>query len=143
MRRFAITIAAVAMAVSCERAAEKVGGAVRGKQVVFDESLSVDSGGAQMRGFTIPSPRPVQVSVTGLKDTDKGYSVYVMNQSEWENFKAKKEFRHIPSFEGLKVKTMTHTETLPTGSYALVVANTENIFNSMVVGVKVVTDPDN
>ncbi|HEY1696047.1 MAG TPA: hypothetical protein VGG39_27960 [Polyangiaceae bacterium] len=118
-----------------------VGRVARQPQVIVDEEIAVTAeGGAQMRSFTLPSDRPVFVEVEGRKNADKGFMVYVMASNEWENFKSGK-FRHIPEFQGLKVRSFSHTGELPAGSWAVVVANSENIFNTMVVHVRVVSDP--
>jgi hypothetical protein len=118
-----------------------LGAAIRGTQVVVDEEIAVDARGAQMRGVTMPSERPVQVQVEGKTHADKGFTVYVMALSEWDNFQNGKQFRQLPSFEGLKVRSFGHVETLPAGSWAVVVQNSENIFNTMVVHLKITIDP--
>jgi hypothetical protein len=117
-----------------------IGKEIRSPQVLFDEELAVSAAGAQMRSFTLPSPRPISVEVRGVKNSDKGFMVYVMEESEWENFKTGK-FRHVPEFEGLKIRSSEHTGALPAGSWAVVVQNSENILNTMVVQVRVVSDP--
>lgn len=110
-------------------------------QVIVDEELAVSAGGWQSRGFTLPSPRPVQVTTEGKKHTDKGFSLYVMNSSELDNFKQKTTFKHIPAFQGLKVRSSSNTATLSAGEWIVVVANSENIINTMVVHLRVVADP--
>jgi len=81
------------------------------------------------------------VLTEGVKHTDKGYNVYLMQASEWDNFKGHKEFNHMPSFHGLKVRSFTYTDTVPAGAWMVVVQNSENILNTMVVHLKIVSDP--
>ncbi len=114
---------------------------VTNPQVIIDEELAVSAGGWQSRSFTLPSPRPIQVATEGKKHTDKGFSLYVMNSSELQHFKQKTTFRHIPALQGLKVRSFSNTATLPAGEWAVVVANSENIINTMVVHLRVVADP--
>lgn len=115
---------------------------LRSPQIVTDEDLVVSAGGSQMRGFTLPSPRPVKVAVEGKQDTAKGFNVHVMTQSEWEKFKAGEAFRHIPALSTPKTRTFSHTANLPAGAWCVVVHNSENILNGMTVHVKVIVDPD-
>ncbi|WP_433926792.1 hypothetical protein AB3662_28225 [Sorangium cellulosum] len=124
-----------------ESLADHAGVNVRTPQVVVDEEMAIDAGGWQARGFSLPSPRPVQITAQGVKHTDKGFRVLLMDAAQLESFKARKEFRHIPSFEGLKIRSYSHTGELPSGSWVAVVANSENIINSMVVKLKIVVDP--
>ena len=120
---------------------EKVASEVRGPHVVLDEEFVVPSGGWQSREFRLPGVRPVRLNVQGVKDTAKGFTVYVMRTSEEDNFKANAAFRHLPSFQGLKVTSFTHTEDLPPGDWAVIVQNTENLLRSMTVRVQLTTDP--
>lgn len=124
-----------------ESLADHAGVNVRTPQVVIDEEMAIDADGWQARGFSLPSPRPVQVTAQGIKHTDKGFRVFLMDSAQLKNFKEKNEFRHIPSFEGLKIRSYSHTGELPAGSWVAVVVNSENIINSMVVKLKIVVDP--
>lgn len=116
--------------------------ALRGQQVIADEQIVVPAGGAQMHGFEFPSARPLLVEVTGVADASKGFSVYLMNAGEWEKFRAGKEFRHLPAFQGLKVTSFRKVATVPAGKYGVVIQNSENILTSMTVRVRIVADPE-
>jgi hypothetical protein len=116
-------------------------GKLRSPQVVVDEEVAIGAGGSQMRGFTLPGERPIQVLAEGKSNADKGFTVYVMDATNYEAFAKKAPFRHVPSFEGLKVRSFTHSEALPPGSWCVVVQNSENIFNTMVVHLRIVSDP--
>ncbi len=129
--------------------------ALRSPQVVFDEEMAVPAGGSQLRGFTLPSSRRVKLEVRGLKNVDKGYSVYVIPTEDWEGFKnhfnprkhrkgeapPPNTFREIEAFRGLDVRGMTKTAELPAGNWAVVIKNSENLFFGMVVNLKVTADP--
>jgi hypothetical protein len=118
-----------------------IGNVTRQARVVVDEEVAITAeGGAQMRGFTLSEDSPVFVEVQGRTHADKGFMVYVMPSSEWEDFKSGR-FRAVTEFEGLKVRSFSHTGELPAGSWSVVVSNSENIFNTMVVHVRVVSDP--
>ena len=119
-----------------------VGRAVRSPQVVANEEIAIPASGAQMRGFTLSSPAPVSVEVQGRKNTDKGFMVYVMPSDEWEKFKGGAgTFQQMSEFHGLDVRSFEHTGTLPAGSWAVVVQNSQNFMNTMVVQIRVVIDP--
>jgi hypothetical protein len=110
-------------------------------QVIFDEEIAVDAGGWQSRSFTLSSTQAIQVVAEGKTHTDNGFSLYVMAPSELQNFRQETAFRHIPDFEGLKVRSLSRTATLPAGTWVVVVANTENYLNTMAVKLRVVGDP--
>lgn len=119
-----------------------VGRAVRSPQVMVNEEIAIDASGAQMRGFTLSSPAPVSVEVQGRKNTDKGFMVFVMPESEWEKFKGGAgTSQQMSEFQGLKVRSFEHTGTLPAGSWAVVVQNSQNFMNTMAVQLRVVIDP--
>jgi hypothetical protein len=109
--------------------------------VIVDEELAVDADGWQSRGFNLPSAHPIQVSADGLKHADKGFTVYVMEADQLDKFRNGDTFQHIPSLQGLKVRSYRETATLPAGSWIVVVRNSENILNTMVVHLRVVVDP--
>jgi hypothetical protein len=107
-----------------------VGRATRGAQVIVDEEVAVSAHGWQLRGFTLPSSRPIEVVAEGKTHTDKGFTLYVMASDQAESFKMREAFKHIASFEGLKVRSFGHTETLGAGYWTVVVQNSENVLNS-------------
>jgi hypothetical protein len=111
-------------------------------QVIVDEEDAVSAGGWQSRGFSLSSARPVQVFVDGRKHTDKGFSLYVMELSELRNFSRKATFRHILALQGLKIRSFSKIATLPAGEWAVVVFNSENIINTLIVHLRVVVDPE-
>ena len=106
-----------------------------------DEEVAISAGGWQGRSFTISSPRPIQVVAEGKTHTDKGFSVYVMSSSEVEQFRQRAGFRHIEALQGLKVRSLSRTAMLAPGAWTVIVANTENIINGMVVRLRIVSDP--
>jgi len=115
--------------------------ALRGPEVVCDEELVVEANGAQMRGLTLPSARPLLVEATALKNADKGFNVYVMEMKDWEAFSQGARFRYFMALSAPKVTRFRRVATLPEGSYAVVVQNSENFLKAMAVRLKVVADP--
>ncbi len=114
---------------------------VRSPQVVADEEVTVAAHAWRGPGFTLPSPRAVRIVADGKKHTEKGFRLYVMAPEELANLEKRKPFRDVPSFEGLKVHSFDKTETLPAGSWCVVVHNSENLLQTMVVHLRVVVDP--
>lgn len=78
---------------------------LRSPRIVADEDLVVDAGGAQMRGFSLPSSRPVKVVIEGKQDTAKGFNVFVMEASDWPTFKARKPFEYVPALSSMKTRS--------------------------------------
>ncbi len=113
-----------------------------GAQVLVDEDMTVHAGGWQVRGLTLPGARPIQVVAEGKDHAEKGFDVYVMSETEFnEHFSKKKAFHAAPSFEGTKVKSFTHTDPLPEGTWYVLVRNSENAEHAIVVHLRVVSDP--
>lgn len=110
-------------------------------QVIVDEELAVPASGWQARTFTLPSARPIQLAVEGKSHVGKGFTVYVMDVTEIDNLRQKKTFMHVPALQGLKTLSFSKTATLAAGNWAVVVVNSENILNTMVVHLRVVSDP--
>jgi hypothetical protein len=116
-------------------------GAAKGEQVVADESLTVAARSWRGPGFTLPSPRAVHISADGKDHTDKGFRLYVMSTEELAKFQKHQTFKDVPSFEGLKIHALDKTDTLPAGSWCVVVYNSENTNRAMVVHLKIVVAP--
>jgi hypothetical protein len=121
-----------------QRAAAAV---LRGEQVLVDEEVAVSADGWQDRSISLASEREIAVVAEGRKHTDKGFNVYVIGDESFPAFQAKKEFRHVSAFQGLKTRSFGHTGRLPAGRWHVVVVNSENIMNTMVVHLKVTADP--
>jgi hypothetical protein len=127
--------------VNNQGAIDRAAAAIRGPQVLADEEIAISAGGWQDRSFSLPTERRIEVITEGRKHADKGFSVYVIEDVDFPAFQAKKEFRQVSAFEGLKVRSFGHTGTLPAGSWHFVVMNSENILNTMVVHLKITADP--
>jgi hypothetical protein len=59
------------------------------------EEIAVSAHGAQMRGFTLPTARSVQVVAEGKTNADKGFDVFVISSSELENFEKGQSFKQV------------------------------------------------
>jgi hypothetical protein len=114
-------------------------------QVVTDKDLTVPAHAWHAPGFVLPSPRTVHVAVEGKKHAEKGFRLYVMTAEDLLGFEKKKPFHDAPSFEALPGETRSHaidrSDTLPPGSWTVVVYNSENARMPMVVHLRVVVDP--
>jgi hypothetical protein len=113
-------------------------GGAQADQVVADENVTVAAHAWRGPGFTLPSPRTVHLVVDGKDHTEKGFRLYVMTAEELAKFEKKQAFKDAPTFEGLKVHSLDKTDTLPAGSWCVVVYNSENTARAMVVHVRIV-----
>jgi hypothetical protein len=112
-------------------------------QVLVDEDVAVNANGWHVRGLTLTEPHSIQVVAEGKAHADRGFSVHVMSASEFDDkFLKKKPFHALPSFEEIKVKSFAHTETLPTGTWDVVVQNSEGGSGTMTMHLKIVSDPN-
>jgi hypothetical protein len=112
--------------------------AAKEDQIVTDENITVAAHSWRGPGFTLPSARTVHIVVEGKDHSEKGFRLYVMTAEELAKFEKHQAFKDAPSFEGLKVHSLDKTDTLPAGSWCIVVYNSENIARPMVVHVRVV-----
>lgn len=110
-------------------------------QVIVDEEVAIGAHGWQSRGFTLPSARPIQVIADGKTHADKGFTVYVMSSDELDHFRNRATFHHISELQGLKIRSFSQTARLAAGAWTVVVQNSENIINTMVVHLRVVSNP--
>lgn len=115
--------------------------ALRDEQVFLDETVVVSAGGSQMRGFRLPSDRPVRVIAEGVRDTAKGFTVYCMTPADWKVMQSGKRFEYFTALSAPKIQKFDHTARLAAGEYCIVVSNTENMLNSMQVHLRIVIDP--
>jgi len=113
-------------------------GNVTQDQVVADEDVTVAAHSWRGPGFVLPSPRAVHLVADGKGHTEKGFRLYVMTTDELSKFEKKQAFKDVPAFEGLKVHSIDKTDTLPAGSWCVVVHNSENALRTMVVHLRVV-----
>jgi hypothetical protein len=113
-------------------------GAAAGDQVVADENVTVAAHAWRGPGFTLPSSRTVHMVIDGKDHTEKGFRLYVMTSDELTKFEKHQTFKDVPAFEGLKVHSLDKTDTLPAGSWCVVVYNSENTARAMVVHVRIV-----
>jgi hypothetical protein len=118
-----------------------IGAAVRQPQVVFDEQVAIPAHSWQTRIFTLPDPRNVQLTAEGLTNVDKGFMLYVLPANECASFRPGAPMHVLPGFEGMKVRQFTNTGAMPQGQFCVLIENSENIINGMVVHMKLVTDP--
>ena len=110
-------------------------------RLVTDEEFVIPAGGWQSRSFILPIACPVRLTVEGVKDAAKGFTVYVIRTYEEDIFRRKGAFHYLPSFYGSKTTSFSHTEDLPQGDWTVIVQNTESPLRSMTVHVQLTIDP--
>ncbi|RKG67918.1 hypothetical protein D7W79_34815 [Corallococcus exercitus] len=110
-------------------------------EVIFDEDVAIPSHSMQTRGFTLNQNATLKLEVKGVKNTDKGFDVYLMTEDNLAKFQAAKEFRHFPAFQGLQVSSATNTHDVSAGKYVFVVHNKYNLMKGMVVHIKATVNP--
>ncbi|MGD0678495.1 MAG: hypothetical protein ABSC94_24065 [Polyangiaceae bacterium] len=115
---------------------------VSSPQVLVDEDVVLGAAESQIRGLTLSEAHSIQVVAEGKAPADRSFSLYVMTASEYgDHFSKKKPFQHVGSFDGNKVRSFAHTETLPGGTWYVVLQNSEGGVRPTVVHLKVVSDP--
>lgn len=110
-------------------------------RIVINEEFVLPAGGWKSSSFMLANVRPVRLSVEGVKDAAKGFTVYVIRTYEEDLFRRKGIFHYIPSFYGSKTTSFSHTEELIQGDWTVIVQNTESPLRPMTVHVQLTTDP--
>jgi hypothetical protein len=114
---------------------------VQPPRVIVDEDISIAAHTWESRSFTLPSAHPVQIVAEGKTHAEKGFTVHAMPTSDLEHFRKDQAFQPLPAFEGIKVHSFTRADAFPIGSWTVVVKNSENVHNPMVVHLRIVLDP--
>jgi len=108
-------------------------------RVFFDEDWIIDAKGAHPQSFTLPVQANVHVTATCVKNCGKGYTVRVVPPSDFPSCTglAQGPCRSRPDFDGFKVGSYDRTATLPSGTWAVYVQNSENMVERATVHVGV------
>lgn len=109
-------------------------------QMLVDRELTVKAGDSAMREFSMSAARTVKLEASAAK-SGHPFSVYVMRKSEWEAFRAHRDFMHVDAFQGTNVTTLAKTAGLDTGVWLVVVENPKDATDAVTVKVKVTVDP--
>lgn len=113
----------------------------RPTQQLLNQTIVLKKGTAYSKTLKLPVATPIQFEVRGIKNTNKGFNVFVMPESQRQLFLAKKRFKYYTSLSALNVTKYKNTAMLPKGNIAFVVANQNNIINSMQVQVEITANP--
>lgn len=106
-------------------------------EVVCDKEVEVSAGGHGGITFTLARRANLRVVVTPVRDAAKGFSVYVMEEAEYANFTARREFVHFPALGGKDVAAIDANGAVAAGPYCVVIQNSENLMFSMRVHVRI------
>jgi hypothetical protein len=119
--------------------------AVADQDMLNEEWVLPSGGGAHSLSFTLPAAAPVLVEMTPVKHADKGVTLRIVPAEDIDACTGKSQgaCRSRPGFDGFKIRSFSHTETIPAGRWTFYAANTENLMFSATVHVHVVANPSN
>ncbi len=101
----------------------------------------VPSSGAQTESFTATRPTALTASVSGVKNTDKGFRVRLVNAEDVNSCRVTGgTCRELAEWRQPRTTAFTHSGTVPAGRWAFMVENSENIFRAMTVSVVLSTN---
>ena len=107
-----------------------------------DADWIVKAGSNKTFSFTLPKAAPVHISVAGVKNADKGFTILVASQDDVNACVVTPSgCKGIPGFGGMGVKSLDHTDTIPAGSWAFILINSENMMNALTAHVHIVVNP--
>jgi hypothetical protein len=99
--------------------------------VANEDTVLSPNGDTKFYSFTLQGPTPFHVDATGVKNTDKGFDLRVCPADDFQSCSGQVrggQCRAVGEFDGIAVKSFTHTGTLPAGRWTLFVKNTYNNF---------------
>jgi hypothetical protein len=108
--------------------------------VLVNKDWVVPAHEAYQQGFTLAQTAYVHLTVMGVKNTDKGFTVRIAPQEDAANCvgKAQGPCRSRADFDAFKVPgPYDHMGLVPAGSWSVFVQNSENILNKATVHVHV------
>jgi hypothetical protein len=104
-------------------------------KVLVDAEWVIAAGSYQAEEFST-SGATFQAKVAGLKHTDKGFRVRVVNAEDVTSCTVKGgTCRELASWTQPRTAAFTNTDQIPSGRWAFLVENSENILNKMTVSV--------
>jgi len=98
--------------------------AVRGPQVIVNERLQLKEGSAMGYGFTVPSPRQVDVEVSA---SPKNVDIMLMTEDQWAKYQKVHgslfggQFQYTRALSRQGVMTWSGSDVLPAGAWRVVV----------------------
>jgi hypothetical protein len=111
-------------------------------QKLVDDEWVIGPGSMKGETFTLKETLPVKVIVEGMADTKKGFTVRVLPVKVWQDYKDKKiTAKGLEDYIAAKGIMYKKTHKLNAGDWAVMVENSENMFKSMSVRVKIVVNP--
>jgi hypothetical protein len=99
--------------------------------VANEDTVLAPSGDVKFYNFTLPTPMPLHVEASGVKNTDKGFDLQVCPADDAQSCAGQTkggQCRPVGEFNGLAIKSFSHTGTLPAGRWTLFVKNSYNNF---------------
>jgi hypothetical protein len=112
---------------------------------MVNEDWVLSAGEVHGVSFTLSSQVPVHIGMTPVRNADKGVTLRVVPAEDVDACSGRSQgaCRSRGGFDGFKIRSFSHTEAIPAGRWTFYVANTENIFKSATVHVRLVVNPSN
>ncbi len=117
--------------------------ALAAPQPLCNDEWSIKPGASEAQLFTLNTEADVLVHIRRVKHADKGFTVHVVPgklYEEWKAGHATKKALNDASSE--KATSYRHTTKLAPGRWAIVVVNSENMLERMIVHARIVVNPD-
>jgi hypothetical protein len=105
---------------------------------VVNEEWVVPAHDSRFYSLMLNDRAKVHVTVVGVKNTDKGFSVRVVPAGDPPLCGADRPCRSEPAFEADKVAAFDRTSPLMPGAWTIYVVNSENLLNRSIVHTHVV-----
>jgi hypothetical protein len=115
------------------------------EQELVNEEWVLPTRDVHRLSFTLSRDVPVHIAMTPVKHVEKGVTLRVIPPEDLDACMGRSQgsCRSLGSFDGFRVRTFSHTDTIPAGRWMFFVANTENILRTATVHVRVVVNASN
>jgi hypothetical protein len=115
------------------------------EQELVNEEWVLPTRDVHRLSFTLSRDVPVHIEMTPVKHVEKGVTLRVIPPEDLDACMGRSQgsCRSLGSFDGFRVRTFSHTDTIPAGRWMFFVANTENILRTATVHVRVVVNASN
>jgi hypothetical protein len=123
-------------------AAQRATAAIQQTTEMLNEEWVLTTGASHSYSFTLTGPAVVGVEMVPVKHADNGVTLRLVAAEDFDacSGRTRGSCRSLGAFDGFKVRSFNHTDTIPAGRWTFFASNTENIINSATVHVRIVTN---
>ena len=115
------------------------------EQELLNQEWVLPTSGFHSFSFTLSRDASVHIEMTPVKHADKGVTLRIVPPEDFDACigRSQGRCRSLGSFDGLGVRTLSHTDTIPAGRWMFFAWNDKNIVYAATIHVRLVVNPSN